>query len=768
MRMVTLPQTFLYGMILLFLAASCSSTRRLENDEYLLNKTKIEAPADEISIEDLQSYIRQKPNKRILKLKFHLFLYNLASPEKTKGISGWLRKIGEEPVVWNPLLTDRSRDQLESYLQTKGYYSGKVSDTVLYDKKKVTVCYTVAFNEPHRIRKVIYHFEDQDIQPFVYADTANSLIHPGQRFDKELLDEERQRIEESLRNKGFYKFSREFIFYTATELAAGNLVDVEITIKEDIAGTPDPETRVRHHQRYQIRNTYIYPNFELFSDKNRDWPVDTVWEHTNYILYKGKQGIRPAPVVLPNRCLPGKIYSLSNVRQTYTSYSSLRLFRLINVRFDEVRTSPLDTNAFRSLDCYIELTPRKRQSYQTEIVGTNSSGDLGARINFSYNNYSLFRGAENFNLRFTGAVEDMRKQYPKAATAFMREGGVEATLGLPKFLVPFPAQRFTMKYNPRTSINASFNYQDRPDYVRTIAGTSLSYEWKGNEFNTHRLHPLEFNYVRLPGVPDSLLINDIKNTPLINSFTDHTILSTRYTFEYTTQVIEKKKDFIYLRTNLESAGNILHSLSQLTSWVSDSNFMQVPYFRYLKADIEFQVHNQITPGNKIVYRVFTGVGYPLGKSKTLPFEKMYFSGGPNGIRAWNTFGLGPGSAVDSSKATSYATQLGDVKLEANLEYRFKLFWHIEGGLFVDAGNIWTVNKLREGSEFRWNRFYDEIALGTGLGLRFDFEFLLLRTDFGFKLRDPSLPSGARWIDSGRAPYPLRERFSFHFGIGYPF
>jgi outer membrane protein assembly factor BamA len=350
----------------------------------------------------------------------------------------------------------------------------------------------------------------------------------------------------------------------------------------------------------------------------------------------------------------------------------------------------------------------------------------------------------------------------------MKEGGIETTLTLPKFLVPFPAQRFTMKYNPRTVISTSYNYQDRPDYVRTIASTSLSYRWKGNSFNTHQLYPIDFNYVSLPNDIDSALQADIANTPLVSSFQNHTILASRYTFEYTTQVIEKKEDFIYLRSNIESAGNLLHNFAKLTPNENDTNLMGVPYFQYLKGDVEFQVHNQITQGNKVVYRFFAGMGYPLGNSDALPFEKLYFSGGPNGIRAWSTARLGPGS--DTSRQASYASKMGDIRLEANLEYRFRLFWKLEGAFFLDVGNIWTLREYdtRPGTNFDWDRFYKEIAVGTGVGARFDFSFLIIRLDFGLKMRDPAILEGSRWIDFNSMEYTLRQRSTWQFGIGYPF
>ncbi len=749
---------------------SCSSTRRLVENEYLLNKTKIELDSKDVDVTDLKPYEKQTPNKTILGFKFHLFLYNLASPKKDKGISGWLKKIGEEPVIWNPILSERTTEQFQSYLETKGYYASSITDTVILKNQKAKVLHFIELNEPHRIRKITYRFEDQGIADIILKDTANCLIKTGGRFDKEILQQERQRIEELLKNNGYFRFSKEYIFFDAVEKPGKNLVDLQIILRENIFGIPDAETKVRHHEQYKINSAYIYPNFSLFSDISDDnqQQIDTIIKDKNFIIYSDKLRIRPEVVMWPNLCNPGDLYRLDDVKKTYSNYSSLGLFRIINIHFKELSRTQTDTSDYRYIDSYIELSPRKLQSYQYEIVGTNSSGDFGARTNISFTNFNLLRGAENLEVRITGAIESMKRQTNFNYLDPMYEAGIEMILNIPKILVPFRARRFTMRYNPRTLFSVSYNYQNRPDYIRTIASTSLSYKIKGNQFNSHQVSPVEFNYVLLPvGILDPELDSFIIGTARASSFTDHTILGGRYTFEYNNQIIGRKGDFTYFRSNIEWAGIFLRPIMHQIRQENDTAFLKAPYFRYVKFDMDFRFNNQITEGNRLVYRVFAGVGYPLGDQRTLPFEKMYFGGGPNGVRAWSSYELGPGS--DTTSSLSYAGKLGDIKLEANLEYRFQLFWVMEGALFIDAGNIWSVYETRPGTSFAWDRFYKEIAVGTGLGFRFDFSFLLIRTDFGFKLRDPKISEGSRWIDLNQSEqYKFNDRFTFQFGIGYPF
>ncbi len=776
---------FRYFLILPFIALffSCSPTRRLGENEYLLNKSRINLKSKDINIIELKPYEKQKPNKTILGLKFHLFLYNLPDPSKQKGFAGWLKEIGEEPVIWDPALTDRTSEQFKRYLQTRGFYDVTVTDSVYLNKKKASTFYDIKLNEPYRLNSITYKFEDPNLMEYVMKDTSNCLIKKGGRFDKEVIQSERQRLEDLLKSKGYYRFSKEYIFFEAREVPGKKLIDLQILIKENITGVPDPETKVRHHDRYKISRTYIMPDFAALgqdsesdgSNINPEERIDTVIIDKNRIIYSGRQRIKPEAVLFSNLCTPGSIYNLNNVRKSNSNYSALGLFRMINIHFRDYGSGQPDSSGFRYLDCFIELTPRKIQSYQTEIVGTVSSGNLGMRANLLYNNYNLFHGAENFQVNLTGAIESRRKENENFSFQDpMREYGIEAILSYPKFFVPFRAQEFTRKFNPRSLINASYNYQNHPDkYVRTIANTSLSYRWKGNAYNTHQFYPIDFSYVRITDVKlTEQEITDLFGSSYKSSFEDHTILAARYTFDFTTQVIEKKEDFFKIRTNLESAGNVIYGITRLTPTENDSAlFMKVPYSRYLKGDIDLRIYDQIAPGNKLVYRFFAGMGYPLGDSRVLPYEKMYSAGGPNDIRAWDSDELGPGS--DTTKLPSYMYKAGDIKLEANLEYRFKLFWVIEGAFFIDAGNIWMYNpdEEKEGisTAFRWDQFYKEIAVGTGLGTRFDFSFLMIRFDFGIKMRDPAILTGNKWIDLNQElDYGFKDRLSLKFGIGYPF
>jgi hypothetical protein len=768
----------IFLLVAMIFITSCSQTRRLTQGEYLLDKNKINIDSKEIEKSELKKYEKQSANRRILLVKFHLFLYNLASPKKEKFPSKWFREIGEAPKIWDSLLQKKTSEQFLKYLQTKGFYDATIKDTVFKDqflkKKRAIVKYDITLNEPYRIRSLKYHFEDEALRGIVFSDTINCLVKVGDRFDKEVFQKERSRLEELLKNNGYFRFSKEYVFFEAVQVDTSKLVDLKIIIKENIYGQIDPLTKIKKHYPYKLNNVYIHPNFALFEPKRDSCMAvkDTVFYNNNYIIYPCKRKIKPLAVTLPNLCLSGSLYQIKNVKKTYTNYTSLSIIRTVNITFRELDELE-DTSTYKFLDCNIELAARKSKAFTYELVGTFSGTvsepEYGARLNFTYNNYNIFRGAEHLQLNLTGAYETPKQVNSPA----MYIGGAEAMITFPKFIVPFKADKFVRKFNPKTITNFSYNYLRRPEFVQTIANASFGYIWKGNSFNKHTLTPLDFTYVWLPGGISDSTLADFEKTSQIYRFTDHTILAARYQFEFSNQIIEKPSNFVYAYLNLELAGNLVNGLLQLTPSKNDSVLFGVKYYQYAKAALDFRFNQQISRDNRIVYRIFGGIGYPYGNSNNLPFERQFASGDANGIRAWRPYLLGPGTTRDTTY--SYVKHLGDIKLEGNLEYRFDLFWVLEGALFVDAGNIWTINDYfkRPDAKFNWSDFYNDLAIGTGLGLRFDLPFLLFFTDFGLKMRDPSIRKGSKWIDANQTgttdlPDTFWERWTFQFGLGYPF
>ncbi len=742
--------------------SSCTTTRRISDDEYLFIKSKIIGDKGKTDISALKKYERISPNKKVLGFRFHLYLYSLANPEKDKFPHSWLKSIGEPPVVYDSILVVRNQENFKNYLEDRGYNNVKVASEVKKKRKKAKAKYIVDLGKPTLVNSVKYSFEDTSITSFVFSDTINSLIKKNKRFDKLLFQLERERIEVYLKNKAFYKFSREYVHYEIHPTKNELLVDVNIKFKQNISGVFDPVSKVRKHKQYVINNVLIIPDKSKF-EKLRE--IDSVEYQQHDILYFGKQIIKPSTLVGANNLLPGSLYSLKNVDKTYTDYSTLGLFRYTNIVFEEI---PSDGSEKLLLDCKIDLAMRKRQSYAIDFSLTNSVSDIGIRGGLTYNNFNIFRGGEHFQVGLSGAIESLEHRQPEIDNP-MREIGITSKFETPKFLLPFNAERFQRKYKPRTEIQLSYNYQSQPKYTRTIANASFGYNWKGNIYNRHVFHPFDFYLVKLPFQDSAYFKNNFEGIRLENSFTNHSILGLKYSFEFNNQNKKRGNSQIYILYNFESAGLLVNQINKIAAWGADSLLFQVNYFQYIKTDFDFRNYIILSPRDKLVYRIFSGIGLPYGNSKSMPFEKMYYSGGPYSMRAWGERSLGPGSYNDE---ITY-NQLGDIKLEANLEYRFKVIWKMESALFLDAGNIWLLEDVPEqpGTGFNFNTFYKDIAVGVGFGFRFDFSFVLIRTDFGFKLRDPSIYDSEN-ADATKWTFKSPDRnfwdYTFQFGIGYPF
>lgn len=765
----------LIGLLMAFFFFSCSSTKFVPDGKYLLNSTEVRVDNNSINKEELKAQVRQKENLKILGfLKFHLGLYNISSKKKEEG---WFKRIGEAPVIYDDYLTQRSLEQLKIYLKNKGYYDAKVSDKVetKEKKQKVNVIYTIKAGKPYRVRNYTYDILDDYIKPFIFADTSEQMIHSGDIFDVDVLNAERKRVADRLKDHGFYNFSEDFISYLADSTLSNRHVDLNVVIDDnDINNEIDS---IRHHKRYQIRKYKITPDFvppQMTENSSKSKP-DTLRQLDYIFYYHNKLRYRPDLFRNVNRIQDSAFYSLKNVEKTYRSLVQLHQFRVVNLNFSELDSLGNDTIGW--LDCNFQLSAMPRQGFSVDVEGTNSSGNLGVAGNLNYEHRNVFHGAEIFNLNLKGALE---RQFVNNNNLNFntREFGLEGSLTIPKFLGPLRSSGLFTYQVPTTNISVGYNYQRRPDYTRTIENLKFGYNWKSSISKSHSLNLVDFNYVNLSAF-NSKFLKLIRDLYIKSSYTDHLILAMNYTQVDNTQNLQRRSDYHYIKWSFESAGNILsvwsnvfnrpiHSYTDtVTGQVSSYHeVLGTRFAQYLKGDFEYRYGHMFDKYNSLVGRTFLGIGFPYGNFDVLPFEKKYFTGGANGIRAWQVRSLGPGTY--KAPEGSYPNQSSDIKLEANLEYRYRLVWRIDGAFFLDAGNIWAINKKdnRPGALFRFDRFYKQIALGTGTGFRFDFTYFIFRLDLGMKLRDPSLPEGKRFIIGN---YPITAKdFNLTFAIGYPF
>lgn len=756
----------IYLITVIVLMSSCGSAKYVPDNEYLLRDYDIEDEQNTTRKEEIKTYVKQRPNKKILGLKFYLSLYNLSRKEKDNGFNNWLRNIGEPPVVFNPDLTDKTTQQLELYLYNKGYFNAEVNDSVVYKRRKADVYYTIDAGHPYTIRNIDYFFEDASLSEYVMNDSIPSLLEEGQQYNVEMLQAERVRIERILRNRGYFNFTREFVYFEVDSSVGQHQVDLMLGISN--YPVKDEQGRVvqTRHKVYSIRDVNITTDYKLLRKTgNAERNVadeDTLLYDDIHVIFKEKPNVRPGLVTQKNFVIPGEVYNATDVERTYRNLTSLSAFRLVDIKFREVDGErPV-------LDCDIKLLPATKQSYTFEIEGTNSGGNIGVAGNIIYQHRNLFRGSEQFDLRFTGAIETLRESQ-RDELRTMQEWGVEARLRIPKFLLPFRTEQFIRKYNPQTNLSLSFNYQKRPDYTRTTLNSGFGYDWKGGGFFTHTVYPFESSLIRTPFMSSDFR-EWLEGTYLFYSYQPHFILNQRYNVVFNNQQISKSRDFQYFRFSAETAANFLYLLHSVSGAPTQDGVYQifgVDYAQYVRADIDFRHYDYLDEGISLVYRGFIGVGIPYLNSAAMPFEKQYFAGGANSIRAFQVRNLGPGS-FPGDTASIFPNQTADLKIEANVEYRFKLFWKLEGAFFLDAGNIWSVSPDddREGALFDLKRFYKEFAVGTGFGTRLDFDFFIFRLDMGVPLVDPSYQEGERWLPSNKG-ISWRD-LTFNLAIGYPF
>lgn len=745
---------------------SCHATKYVPEDAYLLHNYKIESGNGRVDKKALDEYIKQKPNKRIFFWRFYLSLYNLSSQKKDNGFNRWLKRIGEPPVIYDEMLKDRSTEQLSLYMRNKGFYHARVTDTTLISDQRAKVIYTIIPNQPYRIRDITYFFHDAGISELVLSDTASSAVKKGALFDVDLLQEERERIETLLRNNGYYNFSRDFIYYEADSSLGGYTVDLTLGIRNYPATNEFGKVIHSRHPVYRIRDVSLITDYDavLFGrgGEPEKLDLDTLLYDSIRVIFSEKPNIRPAMVTQKNNIIPGELFNAANVQRTYRNLSSLSAFNMVEIRFNEVDAQE------NLLDCEVMIVPATRQSFTFRLEGTNSGGNIGAAGNLTYGHRNLFGGSEQFDLSFKGAIETLRESLGNRP-GNMLEFGVEGRLRIPKFLLPFRTDQFIRKFNPQTNFRLSYNYQRRPDYTRTLANASFGYNWQGNGNISHLVYPLETSLILTPYKSQSFQ-DWLEGKYIFYSYEPHLIVDSRYTMVFSNQKLLKNQDFQDVRINLETAGNLLYGgYSLLAPEQGDNNYslFGVNFAQYVKADVDFRNYDFFYEDISLVLRGFVGAGFAYLNSAAMPFEKQYFSGGANSIRAWQVKNLGPGSYNDST-ATSYPNQTGDLKLEANMEYRFKLFWKLEAALFLDVGNIWSLSAEddREGAQFRFNRFYKELAVGTGVGTRFVFSFFIFRFDLGIPLRNPYPVEGSNWLP-GYSGISGRD-LTFNIAIGYPF
>ena len=723
--------------------------------------------------------LSQKSNKKILGFfPFNLYVYNfMKTGKERKWKTKLANSIGEEPVIYDHDATIKSLDNIKNYMASQSYYRATVKVSEHFNNhKKAKTTYTITSGPSYKISSIKYDIgtNDYDIHELFYLDTVNSLIGVGRKFNTDTLKAERERIVRSFKENGFYYFSINNVHFFADTLKGDCKVDLTVSIQNSENDDDDV------FEKQTIRNINIYTNYDLNS-KSYQSTDNTNMFFKDGITFTFDKKISHHTSVFTQSCFfkPGRKYDINDVEDTYSHLSSLKQFKLINIKLvpPDIEEMLLKSESKRYLDVNIFLAPMKRQSFSVELEGSNTSGNIGMAGVVSYRNRNIFRGAQifsakaNISFQTSALLDTVTNEEMKSNFFNTLEYGGEISLTFPKLLLPFSNRSDFIKRNdPKTHLSISYNYQNRPDYTRSIANLNFGYNWIGyhNKHITHSINPIELYWVKILDFSEDFR-DRIQNLYIKYSYEDQFLMVFSYDMVYNTQNVNAKRDFTYFWMNLETCGNLLDGIYSAAHAEKENDsyrFLGVEFAQYVKADFDYRFYNVINEKNNIVYRAFFGIGLPYGNStRGLPFVKRYFIGGANDIRAWQVRTLGPGSYSNIHRNYD---QIADMKLMFNIEYRFTMVSFLHGALFVDAGNIWAIDKNdnRGGALFKFNEFYKQIALGTGFGLRFDFQFLILRFDIGIPVYNPSLGDGERWFESF-APFKV-NKFTLNFGIGYPF
>lgn len=752
----------------LFVLASCSNTKYLAEDEYLYVGSKVEIedslPKKEIKklSSELEDIVRPAPNSSFLGLRLKLWVHNVVGETKReKGIKFWLKdKFSEPPVLESDVNLDYNNEILQNYLGNKGYLSAFSIAEFERKKKKTKAIFHVDLNERTYINKIEYEVVDSiQITKHIANTKDKSFLKKEKPYSLETIKAERERISDVLKSMGYYFFSPDHILVLADTSAGDQLLDLKVTLKLD-----EMPEEAKHP--YRMNNIIVQPNYQL-SNRSSNRPertVDTTY-YRDFKIVDRTKSFRPNVFYQAMQFSPGELYNKKDHNNSLNRLITLGTFRFVKNEFTIVEDS-----AAYLLDVNYLLTPAPRKAFNIELGGFgNDENRLGSRATIAWSNKNFLKGAELFTVKLTGGFEKQFGGELKRPNQYNL--GIETSLNIPRFMVPFVRIKPSGMFIPRTLINVNYNYNLKQNYSSTNVYTArFGYNWKEDISKEHHLFPISISYVQT----DTLTKDDDFTSNLSNLYYNGIIIGPDYEYTYNSQLKGVKKNNFYFNGAADFSGNIIGLIQKADYENNPRRILKSSYAQYVKLQADFRYYHNITDESIIAARVFGGWGYSYGNSYNLPNVKQFYSGGSNSLRGFSSRLVGPGSfhPLAATGKQSFVEMLGDIKMEANLEWRMKLYSFVKGALFVDAGNVWLQrpNEDFPGGEFSKN-FLKEVAVSAGAGVRLDFSILILRLDLGFPIRKPWLPENDRWTFNHinfRDAQWRRDNILFNIAIGYPF
>jgi outer membrane protein insertion porin family len=776
-------------LILIFsvltILSGCTGMRYVPDNQVLYTGADLKlVPSERIRAkkrvkELMDQNVAPKPNGSILGMRPGLWFYYVAGNPKKKGFRKFIKtKLGKPPVYMSDVDPERITKLIKGHLINNGFFDARVESKTKVKDKKGRVIYTAYIHRPYRLRKIDYPKNDT---LFANIDSIKneSYLKPGQRYNLERLQAEQERIEESLENYGYFFFDDRHLLFEADSTVGKRQIDLTLTLEK---GVPKKATRI-----YRLGEIAIYPDYTL-SDDSLIRAADTL-KVDGYNYIDRQKNYRPHIITRVINLKEGKIYRRVDREFTLQHLMGLGSFKFVDIKFRENRQDSTRLNT------RIYLTPYLKKSIRTELQATSKSNNfVGPGLNVKFTNRNFLGGSERFDIMAsTGYEVQISRKIAQPLNAF--EFGIESGLSVPRIISPFNINYPSRKYLPTTDFKLGFRVQQRIGFFRLNSfNFNYGYTWRENTLKTHELFPVDINYMQL-GKTSVEFDSVISNNPFLGrSLENQFIMGARYAFTLNTQVNEQRqekyreqryeKSQFYFNAKLESAGNLMHLLrgGQFKNNVEQDSTRRIfgsAYAQFIRGEGDFRYYFHFDEKNMLASRIVVGTGYAYGNSITMPYIRQFSTGGSNSLRAFPARSVGPGTYDVRSDTTSgnengrlFLDQRGDLKLELSTEFRFDITKVFKGAFFMDAGNIWlwNVDDNRPGSQFNRETFLKELAVGTGAGIRMDFNFFVLRFDLAFPVRKP-LPGGAVWvwdeIDFGSSGW-RGDNLILNIAIGYPF
>lgn len=740
--------------------SSCSVKQYIPEGERLYTGAKLEITKegkikgfDKIESE-LEEAVRPRPNSKILGARLGLYFHYKAQREKPGFIYRFFNKrMGEEPVYESQVDAGQTEKVINNRLENNGFFlSGVSSELIRNEKKKqAKAVYKINVAEPYLVESYTVEGDSMAIYEAIKSTLSQTIISKGMRFSLAALKTERERIDRALKLKGYYNFNADFLIFEAdTNRYDKRKFDLFLRLKKET-----PEVSLIP---YRISKVEVHPNYIIGNDTIQE--TTTMLNDKTYI--QGELFFKPYrldPFILLKE---GQYYDPEQSRSTSRRLGSVGAYKFVNIQYEVIDS--LSTNEEGALKANIFLSPLKKRVLRNEIQAvTKSNNFAGPGLVATLSNRNLFKAGEMFNLSAKFGYE-MQIAGGSQAGLHTIQAGLEPELIFPRMLFPVRINTDFFEYSiPKTKIGLALQYQNRSELYDLIGTTfTFGYLWNASRYVSHQINPVSVNYLHLTNTsPQFETILD-ENPFLRNSLDQQFIAGLTYSFTYNGLVDQNKTHQFFFNTTFDIAGNTIDLISG--DGDKPRQFLGLEYSQYAKADVDFRYHLRVGSSQKIAMRLFAGIGVPYGNSDVLPFAKQYFSGGPFSVRAFRIRSLGPGNydPVNSSGTGSFFDQTGNLRLEANLEYRFPIISFLKGAVFADAGNVWNTsdNNTFTGGKFN-SGFIEELGIGVGAGLRVDVQSFVIRFDLAAPVHTPYLPEGERWYFYYKKPI-------LNFAIGYPF